>query len=132
MHRGTIKIASASFAASSFAPDLARYQGMAYRPPETDATTRADGPVVGTFLDAAGERGVRTWLQIQATIPPCHRVQFGWPNDADQPLLPDGRAFTGRVDKNASLASADLHAYMRAFVADLWRVHPQIGGFRFD
>ena len=36
------------------------------------------------------------------------------------------------MDKNASLASADLRAYMRAFVADLWRVHPQIGGFRFD
>ena len=119
-------------AASSFAPDLARYQGMAYRPPETDATTRADGPVVGAFLDAAGERGLRTWLQIQAAIPPCHRVQFGGPNDADQPFLPDGRAFTGRVDKNASLASADLRAYMRAFVADLWRVYPQIGGFRFD
>ena len=119
-------------AASSFAPDMARYQGVAYRPPETDATTQADGPVVGAFLDTAGERGLRTWLQIQAAIPPCHRVQFGGPNDADQPLLPDGRAFTGRVDKNASLASADLRAYMRAFVADLWRVHPQIGGFRFD
>ena len=46
-------------AASSFAPDLARYRGLAYRPPETDATTEADGPVVGAFLDAAGGRGLR-------------------------------------------------------------------------
>ena len=43
-------------AASSFASDLARYRGLAYRPPETDATTEADGPVVGAFLDAAGGR----------------------------------------------------------------------------
>ena len=119
-------------ASSSFRPDLARYEGLTYRPPETDATTEADGPVVGSFLDAAGDRGLKTWLQIQAAIPPCHRVQFGGPVDADQPLMPDGRAFTGRVDKNASLASADLRAYMRAFVGDLWRAYPMIGGFRFD
>jgi hypothetical protein len=119
-------------AASSFAPDLARYEGLAYRPPETDATTDMDGPVVGAFLDAAADRGLRTWMQIQAAIPPCHRVQFGGPTDGDQPLLPDGKPFKGRVDKNASLASADLRTYMRAFVGDLWRAYPRIGGVRFD
>ena len=119
-------------ASSSFRPDSARYEGLAYRPPATDAVTEESGSAVGEFLDAAGNRGLRTWLQIQAAIPPCHRVQFGGPTDADQPLLPDGRPFTGRVDKNASLASVDLRAYMRAFVGDLWRAYPQIGGFRFD
>jgi hypothetical protein len=119
-------------AAPSFRPDPALYDGLAYRPPEPDALTEEQGAVVGQFLDAARSRGMEVWLQIQAAIPPCYRVQFGGPLPADEPLLPDGAPFPGRVDRNASLASPDVRAYVRAIVRDLWRNYPQIDGLKFD
>jgi hypothetical protein len=119
-------------AAPSFRPDPALYDGLAYRPPATEALTDAEGTKVGRFLDAAKARGLETWLQIQAAIPPCYRVQFGGPLPGDESLLPDGSPFPHRVDRNASLASPDLRAYLRAIVTDLARTYPQIDGFRFD
>lgn len=119
-------------AASSFTPDPALYDGLAYRPPEADAVTEASGAVVGDFLDAARARGLETWMQIQAAIPPCHRVQFGGPVEGDAPLMPDGRPRPGRVDNNASLAAPGLRAYLRAYLTDLCRAYPQVDGFKFD
>lgn len=119
-------------ASSSFVPDPALYRGLAYAPPDTGPATDRDGAVVGIFLDAAKARGLQTWLQIQAAIPPCHRVQFGGPAEGDHCLMPDGSPVTSRVDKNASLASEDLRAYLRAFVTDLCRAYPQVDGFKFD
>ena len=119
-------------AASSFVPDAELYAGLDYRPPEANAVTEKSGALVGAFLDAARHRGLETWMQVQAAIPPCHRVQFGGPTEADRPLLPDGSAVAGRVDNNASLASEPLRRYMEAFVTDLCRTYPQIDGFKFD
>lgn len=119
-------------AACSFAPKAERYVGLAYRPPQTDAATARDGHLVGGFLDAAKARGMEAWLQVQAAIPPGHRVQFGRPNPDDRSLLPDGSPFDARVDRNASLASEDLRRYMRAFIADLCEAYPQADGFKFD
>ena len=119
-------------ASCSYTPDAARYAGLAYRPPATDAATARDGHLVGEFLTAAKARGMETWIQVQAAIPPGHRVQFGRPNPGDRSLLPDGTAFDARVDRNASLAAPDLRAYMRAFVADLCAAYPQADGFKFD
>ena len=119
-------------AAPSFHPDSALYEGLAYRPPDPDSLTEEQGAVVGQFLDAARSRGMEVWLQIQAAIPPCYRVQFGGPLPADEPLLPDGAPFPGRVDRNASLASPDVRAYVRAIVRDLCRNYPQIDGLKFD
>lgn len=119
-------------AASSFVPDRRLYSGMPYRPPETDEATERSGQVVGAFIDAAKARGLETWMQIQAAIPPCHRVQFGGPVDGDHPMLPDGSIVPGRVDNNASLASEPLRRYVRAFVTDLCRNYPQVDGFKFD
>lgn len=119
-------------AAPSFRPDPALYDGLAYRPPAPDALTEAEGARIGEFLDRAAAQGVETWLQIQAAIPPCYRVQFGAPLAEDESLLPDGRAFPARLDRNASLAAPAMRAYLRAIITDLARNYPQAGGFRFD
>lgn len=118
--------------APSFVPDLSLYEGLSYRPPEPDKVTEEDGPVVGAFLDAAGARGLETWIQVQAAIPPCHRVQFGGPREKDHPLLPDGSRLSGRVDNNASLASPELRRYLTALIRDLCARYPQAHGLKFD
>ena len=118
--------------APSFVPDAALYDELVYRPPEVSPLTAAEGARVGSFLDAAMARGADTWLQIQAAIPPCHRVQFGGPAPGDHPMLPDGSAGGARPDRNVSLGSEDLRAYMRAFVTDVCRTYPQAGGIKFD
>jgi hypothetical protein len=119
-------------AAPSYRPDPQLYEGLTYRPPEPDALTEDHGAVVGQFVDAAKARGIEVWLQIQAAIPPCYRVQFGGPVPADEPLLPNLEPRTGRVDRNASLASPDVRAYVRAIIHDLCRTYPQIDGMKFD
>ncbi|TYB90530.1 hypothetical protein [Oceaniovalibus sp. ACAM 378] len=119
-------------AAPSFVPDVGLYDGLRYRPPDATELTRAEGATVGRFLDAARDRGVETWLQVQAAMPPCIRVTFGGPLPGDEPLLPDGRVLRPRVDNNASLAAPDLRAYLRALTQDLWRNYPQVDGLKFD
>lgn len=118
--------------APSFAPDHARYAGLAYQPPEPDALTMREGAVVGRFLEAAKARGMTTHLQVQAAIPPGYRVQFGGPKPADQPLGPDGEPVPGRVDLNASLASPDIRAYGAALLADLAAQYPGVDAIRID
>lgn len=119
-------------ASPSFHPDLRLYEALTYRPPEPDALTDAEGGKVGAFLDAAKARGLEAWLQIQAAIPPCYRVQFGGPVPEDEPMTPDGLPVLGRVDRNASLGSEELRTYLRAIIFDLARAYPQVDGFRFD
>lgn len=119
-------------AAPSFQPDPALYDGLAYLPPPPDDLTEAQGEIVGQFIDAAKSRGMDVWLQIQAAIPPCYRVQFGGPLPDDEPLLPDLAPRPGRVDRNASLASPNLRAYVRAIIRDLCQTYPQINGLKFD
>lgn len=119
-------------AAPSFQTDQTLYEGLAYRPPEPDALTEAEGPVVGQFVDAAKARGMEVWMQIQAATPPCYRVQFGGASPADEPLLPDGSARPGRVERNATLASQDVRDYLRAITRDLYRAYPQIDGMKYD
>lgn len=119
-------------AAPSFRPDLRFYEGLAYRPPDPDALTDEQGAVVGRYVDAAKARGLEVWMQIQAAIPPCYRVQFGNPLPQDEPLLPTLAPRTGRVDRNASLASPDVRAYVRAITQDLCQAYPQIDGLKFD
>ncbi|MCG6884426.1 MAG: hypothetical protein LJE62_11800 [Silicimonas sp.] len=118
--------------ASSFRPDPTLYRDLEYRPPEANALTDASGSLVGAFLDEAVARGMETWLQVQAAIPPGHRVQFGGPLPGDEPLLPNGTPGGPRVDRNVSLGSRRLRDYMRAFISDICRNYPQADGIKFD
>lgn len=118
--------------APSFAPERARYEGLAYQPPEPDALTAREGAIVGRFLAAAKARGMTTHLQVQSAIPPGYRVQFGGAQGADEPLGPDGEPVPGRVDLNASLASPDILAYGAALLSDLAAQYPGIDAIRID
>ncbi|MCB2053947.1 MAG: hypothetical protein KDE35_06875 [Geminicoccaceae bacterium] len=118
--------------APSYVPDLALYDGLRYRPSAPTDLTRSQGPLVGRFLEAAAQAGLETHLQVQAAIPPGYRVQFGGPEEDDKPRLPDGSLHEGRVDKNASLASPQVVAYVRALLRDLARAYPMIDAVRID
>ncbi|MEO1089758.1 MAG: hypothetical protein AAFX81_03945 [Pseudomonadota bacterium] len=117
---------------ASYAPERHRYSGLRYRPPEPDTSTATDGPVVARFLEAARARGIVTQLQVQAAIPPGYRVQFGGGDPEDEPLLPDGSRLERRVDKNGSLASPHIRAYLVALLQDLAAAYPMVDAVRLD
>ncbi len=119
-------------AAPSFVPDRALYAGGQYAPEVPTELTESDGPLVRTFLRRAGDRGLKTYLQVMAAMPPALRVQVGRPADGDEPLLPDGSPVPSRVDRNTTLASHGVRSYMRALIGDLCQNYPECDGFRFD
>ena len=118
--------------APSFVPRPELYEGLAYQPSPAEELTRRQGPLVGQVIEAARERGLAVFLQVQAAIPPGYRVQFGGPQTADQPRLPDGRCPDNRVANNGSLASGQIIAYQRALFRDLCLAYPGIAGLRVD
>jgi hypothetical protein len=118
--------------APSFEPDRSLYRGLRYQPAEPTDLTRREGAKVAQFLAAARKAGVRTYLQVQAAIPPGYRVQFGGPLEEDRPRLPDGRLMTKRVANNGSLASPELIAYHSALLQDLAKAYPDVDGIRVD
>jgi hypothetical protein len=116
----------------AFEPDLACYAGLRYQPPSPDEHTHSSGSTVRQALDQARARGLRTYLQVQAAIPPGYRVQFGGPEVDDEPLLFDGSVVRDRLDKNGSLASPHIRDYTAALLKDLLRAYPDIDGFHID
>lgn len=118
--------------APSFAPNERLYRGLRYAPAPADALTWRQGGVVRDFLKEAKRRGLKTYLQVQAAIPPGYRVQFGGPLEDDQPRLPDGRIPANRVSKNASLASEEILQYHCALLKDLAQAYPEVDGIRVD
>ncbi len=116
----------------AFEPDLTCYAGLRYQPPSPDEHTRSSGNTVRQALDQARARGLRTYLQVQAAIPPGYRVQFGGPEADDEPLLFDGSVVRDRLDKNGSLASPHVRDYTAALLKDLLRAYPDIDGFHID
>lgn len=116
----------------AFEPDLTCYSGLRYQPPSPDEHTRSTGGVVREALDQARSRGLRTYLQVQAAIPPGYRVQFGGPEADDEPLLFDGSVVRDRLDKNGSLASPHIRDYTSALLKDLLLAYPDIDGFHID
>ncbi len=118
--------------APSFEPDRSLYAKQRYQPPPAGDLTRSDGRIVADFLRAAQARHLKTYLQVQAAIPPGYRVQFGGPIDDDQPRLPDGSIPVRRLAKNGSLASPHITAYLQSLLRDLARAYPEVDGFRID
>jgi hypothetical protein len=118
--------------APAFIPEAKLYRGLRYQPPAATELTHKQGPLVRDFIRAAQARHLKVYLQIQAAIPPGYRVQFGGPQEADRPRLPDGRAPPRRLANNGSLASPHIRDYMHALIGDLCRAYPDLDGFRFD
>ena len=118
--------------APSFEPDRSLYRGLKYQPSEPDDLTRRQGHLLRDFIRAAQARHLKVYLQVQAAIPPGYRVQFGGPDEDDQPRLPEGRPPTGRLANNGSLASPRILDYAHALIKDLCRAYPDVDGLRFD
>lgn len=118
--------------APSYEPNQSFYEGLRYQPAEPDDLTRSEGAAVARFVSAAKARGMAVYFQVQAAIPPGYRVQFGSIALEDEPLLPEGQSAQGRLDKNGSLASPHVRAYLRALLTDLAQAYPEIDGFRID
>jgi hypothetical protein len=87
---------------------------------------------VRDFIRTARDRGFKTYLQIEAAIPPGYIVQSGGPLPEDRPLLPNGKAPAKRVGNTTSLASEETRHYTNALIADLCRQYPEIDGIRPD
>jgi hypothetical protein len=111
-------------------PDL--FKGLRYQPSPPTALTRSQGGLLRDFVTASKARGLKTYFQIQAAIPPGYRVQFGGPTAEDRPLLPDGRIPPQRLANNGSLASLEIRKYTAALIRDIFRVYPQLDGIRID
>jgi hypothetical protein len=118
--------------APSFAHDPAHYAGLRYQPSPPSALTLRHADLLDRVFAAAAARGLAVYLQVMAASPPGYRVQFSAARADDQCLGPDGQPHAARVDRNASLGSADVVAYVAALVAELATRYPTVAGFRLD
>ena len=109
----------------SYRPNQAHYAASPYPSRQPNHLTDAHGALIGQFIDAALERGLKVYLQVAATGPSQLDRQ-------DIPRLPDGRLPANRMANTGSLASAAIRHYNRAYIADLLEHYPQITGFRPD
>ena len=110
--------------APSYRPNEAFYAETPYKPRRANELTDEHGAIIGEFIDAALERGMKVYIQISAATPSGLR-------DEDVPLLPKGSR-PQRMAETGSLASPAIRAYNRAYVRDLLAQYPRITGFRPD
>ena len=108
----------------SYTPNEFHYADTPYTPRVPNELTAAHGALIGEFIDAALERGLKVYFQMSAATPPALRQE-------DVPRLPDGRR-PRRMAETGSLASPAVRAYNRAYVADLLEHYPRVTGFRPD
>ncbi len=101
------------------------FDGLAYQPREPNDLTVSQGRIIGRFIDSAKARSLKVFFQTSAAAPPDLR-------DVDRPRLPDGRLPVERMADTGSLASADIRAYNRAWVRDIFATYPNIDGIRPD
>ena len=111
--------------APSFHPTESYYADTPYRPRRVGDLTDEHGDIVGRFIHAARDRGLKVYLQLSATSPPELRQD-------DIPRLPDGRIPHDRLADTGSLASPAIRAYNDAYVHDLLDHYPEITGLRPD
>ena len=112
------------YGAPSYRPNEAFYAETPYKPRKANALTDECGPLIGEFIDAALDRGLKVYFQTSAATPSGLR-------DEDVPQLPNGGR-PERMAETGSLASTAIRMYNRAYVRDLLAQYPQITGFRPD
>tara|TARA_B100001123_G_scaffold451147_1_gene627725 strand:- start:7816 stop:9213 length:1398 start_codon:yes stop_codon:yes gene_type:complete len=110
--------------APSYYPNEKLYSGTPYKPKQTNNLTEEFGPLIGQFIDAALDRGIKVYFQLSAATPSNLRIE-------DVPKLPDGSR-PDRMAETGSLASPEIRDYNRAYVRDLLEQYPKITGFRPD
>ena len=110
---------------SSFYPNESYYKNTPYSPRKPNDLTDAHGSLIGEFIDAALERGLKVYFQLGAVQSPGRREE-------DIPRLPNGRISEARMANTGSLASEAIREYNRAYIRDLLEKYPQITGLRPD
>jgi len=118
--------------APAFVHEEERYAPLRYRPMPATALTHAHYSLLDRVIDAANERGIDVLLQVMAACPPGYRVQFSGVADEDRCLGPDGAPHDTRVDRNGTLASPHIVAYVATLCAELAERYPGVAGFRLD
>lgn len=118
--------------APSLVHQMSRYAGLRYQPGPAGELTLAQSDFMDRVVEKASARGLQVYLQVMAASPPGYRVQFSGALEQDQCRGPDGQLHPDRVDRNASLASEQVHAYGAALLAELAERYPQVNGFRID
>ncbi len=108
----------------SYQPNEALYSASRYKPKQPNDLTESHGSLVGAFIDAALERGIKVYLQIPSITPSGLQ-------DDDRPRLPNGE-IPDRMADTGSLASPANRAYAGAFILDLLEMYPNVTGFRPD
>ncbi len=109
----------------SYVPDEKLYDESAYRPRQAGDLTRRLGGEVRRFMELAHDRDLEVSFQIGAAAPPGLR-------DEDRPRLPGGGLADHPMAKTASLASAAVRAYHRAYLTDLLHAYPDLDCVRVD
>ena len=108
----------------SYRPNTSLYAGSPYQPKQPNDLTEKHGALVGDFIDAALDRGLKVYFQIPSVTPSGLR-------DEDRPRLPNGE-IPERMADTGSLASPAIRSYVGAFVRDLLETYPNVTGFRPD
>lgn len=109
----------------SYVPDADLYRDSPYAPRTPNELTNKHGAIIGEFIRAAKDAGLKVYLQIGAVQPTGLR-------DEDRPRLPSGEIAPNRMADTGSLASEAIRTYNRAYVRDLLREYPEVDGFRPD
>jgi hypothetical protein len=118
--------------APAFVHEPGRYAGLRYQPSPPSPVTARHAGLLDDVLAAATARGIAVYLQVMAASPPGYRVQFSSAMAEDQCLGPDFAPHLARVDRNASLASSEVVAYVVTLVTELAERYPTVAGFRLD
>jgi len=103
----------------------AHFADSEYKPRRPNDLTESDGPIVGEYIRAAKDAGLKVYIQTGATDPPGLR-------DEDKPWLPNGRLPTGRMANTGSLACPAIRRYIRSWTNDIFSVYPEVDGIRPD
>jgi len=118
--------------APAFEHERSRYAGLRYQPSPPSPLTARHQTLLDDVLAAAASRDLDVYLQVMAASPPGYRVQFSSAVPQDQCLGPDGRTHAARVDRNASLASGEVVAYVATLATELVQRYPSAAGIRLD